>query len=68
MDNLEKRLQSLEYRLGTLERLLDKLAGQYIKGAEPELEAARIETLDRMRQELGQLSVEYNRNNIGKLG
>lgn len=68
MDNLEKRLQSLEYRLGTLERLLDKLAGQYIKGAESELEAARIETLDRMRQELGQLSVEYNRNNIGKLG
>ncbi len=68
MDNLEKRLQSLEYRLGTLERLLDKLAGQYIKGAESELEAARIETLDRMRQELGQLSVEYNRNSIGKLG
>ncbi len=68
MDNLEKRLQSLEYRLGTLERLLHKLAGQYIKGAESELEAARIETLDRMRQELGQLSIEYNRNNIGKLG
>ena len=68
MDTVEKRLQQLEYRLGTLERLLEKLAGPYVRGAESELEAAKIETLDAMKRDLGRLLIEYKTEQIGKLG
>lgn len=68
MESLEKRVQMLEYRLGTLERLMEKLVGPYIKGATSELEAAKIETLDQMRQELGELKIAYQNERIGKLG
>lgn len=67
MDNVEKRLQNLEYRLGTLERLLQKLFPSVIEGAVSELEAARIETLQSMRHELGELQIAYRKEDIGKL-
>lgn len=68
MDTLEKRLQEIEYRLSTLERLLEKLSGNYVLGAVSELEAAKVETLEAMRRDLGQLLIEYRTEQIGKLG
>ncbi len=68
MESVEKRLQQLEYRLGTLERLLEKLAGPIVVGATSELEAAKIETLEHMKRELGALAIAYQKEQIGKLG
>lgn len=68
MESVEKRLQQLEYRLGTLERLLEKLAGPIVTGATSELEAAKIETLEHMKHERGALAIAYQKEQIGKLG
>lgn len=62
LDKIEERLQYMEYRLGVLEKFLDRngLLNAY-KGEVSDINAIRVEVLQDMRKDLKHLRVNFNK-------